>query len=78
MIAKPLETANRTVGGLILPESTQANVGEAKVLWVENNSSVKTGNTILYVKSAGLRYIRAGLNFVILRSVDILAVVYDE
>ncbi|AUG91430.1 10 kDa chaperonin [Candidatus Hodgkinia cicadicola] len=78
VIVKPLESTKRTPSGLILPDFAQANVCEAEVLWVAEGLNIGVGSKVLYSKSAGLSYKLSELSVVILKSADVLALVYDE
>ncbi|AUG34095.1 10 kDa chaperonin [Candidatus Hodgkinia cicadicola] len=78
VIVKPLEPIKRTSSGLILPDSAQANVCEAEVLWIAEGVNINVGSKVLYSKSAGLSYKLSELNVVILKSADVLALVYNE
>ncbi|ATW06066.1 10 kDa chaperonin [Candidatus Hodgkinia cicadicola] len=78
VIVKPLEPIKRTPSGLILPESVQANVCEAEVLWTAEGVDIDVGSKVLYSKSAGLSFKLSELNVVILKSADVLALVYNE
>ncbi|XXN13637.1 MAG: hypothetical protein AAI902_00120 [Candidatus Hodgkinia cicadicola] len=78
VIVKPLEPVKRTSSGLILPDSVQSNVCEAEVLWVAEGLNIDVGSKVLYSKSAGLSYKLSELSVVILKSADVLALVYNE
>ncbi|XXM93329.1 MAG: hypothetical protein AAI946_00100 [Candidatus Hodgkinia cicadicola] len=78
VVVKPLEVTETTPSGLILASSAQAEVCEAEVLWAADGLNINAGDKVLYAKSAGLRYERADLSVVILKSTDVLAVVYNE
>ncbi|AUG91326.1 10 kDa chaperonin [Candidatus Hodgkinia cicadicola] len=78
VIVKPRESTKRTPSGLILPDSAQANVCEAEVLWVAEGLDTDVGSKVLYSKSAGLSCGLSELSVVILKSADVLALVYNE
>ncbi|XXN13800.1 MAG: co-chaperone GroES [Candidatus Hodgkinia cicadicola] len=78
IVVKPLEPVKKTLGGLILPDSAQDGVCEAEVLWVADGVNIQAGDKILYASGTGLHYNSSNVNVVILKSVDVLAVVYNE
>ncbi len=78
VVVKPLDAVKKTSSGLILPDCAQAGVCEAKVLWAAEGINIKVGSTVLYCKAAGLRYECSELSVVILKSADVLALVYNE
>ncbi|AUG34209.1 10 kDa chaperonin [Candidatus Hodgkinia cicadicola] len=78
VMLKPLEPIKRTSSGLVLPDSAQASVCEAEVLWMAEGVNINAGSKALPSKSAGLSYKLSELNVVILKSADVLALVYNE
>ncbi|XXM93656.1 hypothetical protein AAHH87_00115 [Candidatus Hodgkinia cicadicola] len=78
LVAKPLEAVRKTSKGLIIPDLSQASVGEAVVMWTAGNAEVGEGDRVLYLKSTGLNYRLLDLEVVVLKSADVLAVVCDE
>ncbi|WGS83565.1 MAG: hypothetical protein P3M75_00065 [Candidatus Hodgkinia cicadicola] len=78
LVAKPLQAVRKTSKGLIIPYSSQAPVAEAVVVWAADNAEVSEGDRVLYLKSMGLSYRLLDLEVVVLKSVDVLAVVCDE
>jgi len=48
------------------------------VMWTAGNTEVSEGDRDLYLKSTGLSYRLLDLEVVVLKSVDVLAVVCDE
>ncbi|WGS83362.1 MAG: hypothetical protein P3M74_00100 [Candidatus Hodgkinia cicadicola] len=78
LVAKPLQAVRKTSKGLIIPDLLQAPVAEAIVMWTAGNTEVSEGDRVLYLKSTGLSYRLLDLEVVVLKSVDVLAVVCDE
>ncbi|ATY93458.1 10 kDa chaperonin [Candidatus Hodgkinia cicadicola] len=78
VVVRPLEATKKTPSGLILPDCAQTNIVEARVLWAADGLNISANDRILYIKSAGLEYECAGLSVVILKSTDVLALVYNE
>ena len=85
IVAKQLESAEKTKSGLILPDSAKEKPQEAKIVAVGPGKQledgavkkleVKTGDRILYGKYSGTEVTIEGSDYLILREEDILAIV---
>ena len=85
IVAKQLESAEKTKSGLILPDSAKEKPQEAKVVAVGPGKQledcevkkleVKTGDRILYGKYSGTEVTVEGADYLILREEDVLAIV---
>lgn len=85
VLVKPLESEEKTTGGIVLPDTAKEKPQTGKVLEVgpgrvmedgtRGTMEVKRGNTILYGKYAGTEIKIDGQPRLILRESEILAVV---
>jgi len=86
VVVKPLEAANKSKGGIVLPDSAKEKPQEAKVVAVgkgkvlENGTvqepEVKVGDKVLYGKYSGNEITsKEGEELLILREEDILAII---
>jgi chaperonin GroES len=85
VIIKPLEPETKTKGGIVLPDTVKEKPQEGKVVAVgkgkvlENGTiqklDVKEGDTVLYGKYSGTEVISDGIEYLIVREEDILAIV---
>jgi chaperonin GroES len=83
LVVKPLESEERTKGGIILPDTAKEKPQEGKVLAVgpgrltEDGKrvamEVKVGDVVLYVKYGGTEVKIEGEELIVLRESDILA-----
>ena len=83
VIIEPDETSNKTKSGIVLPETSQDRPQTGKVVAVgsgkdlENNDvgmQVKVGDRVIYNKYTGAEVKFEDKNYIILRQVDIIAV----
>ena len=86
VVVKPLEAANKSKGGIVLPDTAKEKPQEAKVVAVgkgkvlENGTvqepEVKVGDKVLYGKYSGNEITsKEGEELLILREEDILAII---
>ncbi len=85
VLIKPLESEEKTAGGIIIPDTAQEKPSEGKVVSVgsgvrdENGKliklTVKSGDRVLYGKYSGTEVKLDGKDMLIVRENDILAVV---
>jgi chaperonin GroES len=83
LVVKPMESEEKTKGGIILPDTAKEKPQEGKVLAVgpgrldENGKriamEVKVGDVVLYVKYGGTEVKIDGEELIVLRESDILA-----
>jgi chaperonin GroES len=83
VVVEPLEAAEKTQGGIVLPDSAKEkptkgkviSVGEGKLLDSGNRAEllVKKGDKVLYGKYAGTEITVDGKDYLILKENDILA-----
>lgn len=84
VVIKAIETNEKTASGIVLPGAAKEKPQLAKVLavgpggnvdGVDVKMQVKVGDTVLYSKYAGSEFKIDGVEVVIVRQADILAIV---
>lgn len=85
IVIKPLTGENKTAGGIIIPDAAQEKPIEGEVVAVGNGRTlkdgkvakpdVKTGDKVLYSKYSGSEIKIGGVDHLIMREDDILAVI---
>ena len=79
VLVKPAPAEEKTVSGIIIPDSAKEKPLKGEVLAVGNGTKdeemvVKTGDTVLFGKYAGTELEWEGEKYLIMRQSDILAV----
>ena len=80
VLIKPAPAEEKTVGGIIIPDSAKEKPLKGEVIAVGNGTKdeemvVKTGDNVLYGKYAGTEIELDGDKFLIMRQTDILAII---
>ena len=85
VVIKPSEAEERTAGGIILPDTAKEKPQEGSVVAIgpgkisENGTKVamevKVGNKVLYGKYSGTEIVIDGVEHLIMRESDILAII---
>ena len=80
VLIKPAPAEEKTVGGIIIPDSAKEKPLKGEVIAVGNGTKdeemvVKTGDNVLYGKYAGTEIELYGDKFLIMRQSDILAII---
>ena len=80
VLVKPAEAEEKTVGGIIIPDSAKEKPLKGEVIATGNGTKdeemvVKAGDYVLYGKYAGTEIELDGDKFLIMRQSDILAVI---
>ena len=80
VLIKPAPAEEKTVGGIIIPDSAKEKPLKGEVIAVGNGTKdeemvVKTGDNVLYGKYAGTAIELDGDKFLIMRQSDILAII---
>lgn len=80
VLVKPAEAEEKTVGGIIIPDSAKEKPLKGEVIATGTGTKdeemvVKTGDQVLYGKYAGTEIELDGANYLIMRQSDILAVI---
>ena len=79
VLVKPAAAEEKTVGGIIIPDTAKEKPLKGEVVSVGNGTKdeemvVKTGDHVLYGKYAGTEIELDGENYLIMRQSDILAI----
>ena len=80
VLIKPAPAEERTVGGIIIPDSAKEKPLRGEVIAVGNGTKdeemvVKPGDTVLYGKYAGTELELEGEKYLIMRQSDVLAII---
>ena len=80
VLVKPVPAEERTVSGIIIPDSAKEKPLKGEVIAVGNGTKdeemvVAIGNTVLYGKYAGTELEWEGVKYLIMKQSDILAIV---
>lgn len=79
VLVKPAAAEEKTVGGIIIPDTAKEKPLKGEVVAVGNGTKdeemiLKTGDQILYGKYAGTEIELDGTNYLIMRQSDVLAI----
>ena len=79
VLVVPAPTEEKTIGGIIIPDTAKEKPLKGEVVAVGNGTkeeemAVKVGDTVLYGKYAGTELELEGNKYLIMRQSDILAV----
>ena len=82
VLIKPAAAEEKTLGGIIIPDSAKEKPLKGEVVAVGNGTKdeemvVKGGDTVLYGKYAGTEIELEGEKYLIMRQSDILAIIYS-
>ena len=80
VLVVPAPAEERTIGGIIIPDTAKEKPLKGEVVAVGNGTKdedmvVKVGDTVLYGKYAGTELELDGAKYLIMRQSDILAIV---
>ncbi|MBN8218573.1 MAG: co-chaperone GroES [Spirochaetes bacterium] len=77
ILVKPVDAAEKTSGGIIIPQTAQEKTQEAKVVAVgaSEDIKVKVGDRVLHDKYAGTTLKVDGADHIIIKAEDVLAIV---
>ena len=80
VLVKPAPAEEKTISGIIIPDSAKEKPLKGEILAVGNGTKdeemiVKVGNTVLYGKYAGTAVEWEGEKYLIMRQNDILAII---
>ena len=80
VLIKPAPAEEKTVGGIIIPDSAKEKPLKGEIVAVGNGTKdeemvVKPGDTVLYGKYAGTELELDGEKYLIMRQSDILAII---
>lgn len=79
VLVKPAAAEEKTVGGIIIPDTAKEKPLKGEVIAVGNGTKdeemlLKAGDQILYGKYAGTEIELDGTNYLIMRQSDVLAI----
>lgn len=79
VVVKPAPAEEKTVGGIIIPDTAKEKPQRGEVIAVGpgkdgNEMTVKKGDTVLYGKYAGQEINHEGADYLIMREDDILVI----
>ena len=79
VLLEPMEAETKTASGIIIPDNAKEKPQKATVVAVgigtkDNPMTVKVGDTVLYGKYSGSEVSFGGVDYIIMRESDILAV----
>ena len=79
VLVEPAPAEEKTIGGIIIPDTAKEKPLQGKVLAVGNGTKdeemvVKEGDTVLYGKYAGTELEFEGKKYLVMRQSDILAI----
>lgn len=80
VLIKPVAAEEKTIGGIIIPDSAKEKPLRGEVISVGNGTKdeamiLKVGDTVLYGKYAGTELEYEGEKYLIMKQGDILAVI---
>nr|WP_297168739.1 co-chaperone GroES [uncultured Dysgonomonas sp.] len=80
VLVKPAAAEEKTVGGIIIPDTAKEKPLKGEVIAVGNGTKdeemvLKAGDQVLYGKYAGTEIELEGENFLIMRQSDVLAII---
>lgn len=77
VLVLPLQVEEKTIGGIIIPNTDDSNVLRGKVVAVGRSvdMDIIVGRTIIYVTNAGVDFTHENEKYVIINQGDILAVI---
>ncbi|MDR2805766.1 MAG: co-chaperone GroES [Dysgonamonadaceae bacterium] len=80
VLIKPAAAEEKTVGGIIIPDSAKEKPLKGEVMAVGNGAKdepmvLKAGDTVLYGKYAGTEIEIEGAQYLIMRQSDVLATI---
>ena len=80
VLVEPAQAEEKTAGGIIIPDTAKEKPQKGTVVAVgagkkDEPMTVKNGDTVLYRKYSGTEIIIDGVNYLIMRESDIVAVI---
>ena len=80
VLVEPAAAEQKTVGGIIIPDTAKEKPQRGKVVAVgagkkDEPMTVKVGDTVLYGKYAGTELSIDGVDYLIMKESDILAII---
>lgn len=79
VLVLPLQVEEKTIGGIIIPNTDDSNVLRGKVVAVgrEVDTAISVGDTVLYAKNVGIEFAYENEKYIIINQRDLLAVITE-
>ncbi len=79
ILVRPVELANKTASGLLLPDTAQEKpqTGEVVAIGDEEDIKLKVGDTVLFAKYSGTEFKYDGVEYILFEETDVLARIND-
>lgn len=75
VLVLPLQVEEKTIGGIIVPNTDDSNVLRGKVVAVGREvDTISVGDTVLYAKNVGIDFTYENEKYIIINQRDLLAV----
>lgn len=79
VLVLPLQLEEKTIGGIIIPNTDDSNVLRGKVIAVGRgvDLAISVGDTVLYAKNVGIELAYENEKYIIINQRDLLAVITE-
>lgn len=79
VLVLPLQLEEKTIGGIIIPNTDDSNVLHGKVVAIGLgvDLGISVGDTVLYVKNVGIELAHENEKYIIINQRDLLAVITE-
>lgn len=79
VLVLPLQVEEKTIGGIIIPNTDDSNVLRGKVIAIGRgvDLGISVGDTVLYTKNVGVEFTYENEKCVIISQRDLLAVITE-
>ena len=79
VLVLPLQVEEKTIGGIIIPNTDDNNVLRGKVVAIGRgvDMAISVGATVLYAKNVGIELAHENEKYIIINQRDLLAVITD-
>jgi len=78
ILVKPILAAEKSLGGIIIPEVAQDKPIQGEVVAVASESSVKVGEIVMFGKFSGQEIEFEAVKYLIMREEDLMAIIHDK
>lgn len=78
VVVKPFAPEEKTSFGIIIPDSHKVRPNKGTVMAVAKESALKSGDVVLFGKTAGVEVEEKGEAYLLLREQDLFAVIKEE
>ena len=78
VLVLPLQVEEKTIGGIIIPNTDDSNVLRGKVVAVGREvDTISVGDTVLYAKNVGIDFTYENEEYIIINQRDLLVVITE-